>query len=289
MTRSGEMHVDRCVEAATFLGAAGSWLAASELENTVMFGIARSIADGARVPKEPPYFATATDGGEIDCCAVRTPPHPVLVTRGTPRGLAALAADAVAALSGLPGVIGPRESAASFAEAWRLLSGGGAQVSMRQRLHSIERVSADLPAVRGRLRTVELGERALAIEWSVSFAREAMPDRRVPAGESEDAVDLHLRSRTLYFWDDGRPVAMCANAAATATMARINAVYTPPDLRGRGYATAAVAALTRTLLDGGRRCCCLYTDLANPTANSVYRRIGYRPVCDIDQYAFTDA
>jgi GNAT superfamily N-acetyltransferase len=289
MSPAGDLRVDRYSDAAAFLGAAGPWLAAAELENTVMLGIARSIADGARIPREPPYFATATDGGEIDCCAVRTPPHHVLVTRGTPRGMAALAADAVAALPGLPGVIGPRESAAAFAEAWRALSGGGAEVSMRQRLHSIERVSADLPAVRGRLREAEPGERALAIEWAVSFAREAMPDRHIPAGESEEAVDLHLRSGTLHFWDDGRPVAMCATAAATATIARINAVYTPPDLRGRGYATAAVAALTRTLLDGKRRCCCLYTDLANATANGVYRRIGYRPVCDIDQYAFTDS
>jgi predicted GNAT family acetyltransferase len=71
--------------------------------------------------------------------------------------------------------------------------------------------------------------------------------------------------------------------------ARINLVYTPPDLRRRGYATAAVSALTRRLLDSGRRYCCLYTDLANPTSNSVYRRIGYRPVCDIDEYSFEES
>lgn len=71
--------------------------------------------------------------------------------------------------------------------------------------------------------------------------------------------------------------------------ARINTVYTPRELRRRGYATAAVAALTRHLLSGGRRYCCLYTDLANPTSNSIYHRIGYRSVCDIDQYTFSES
>jgi predicted GNAT family acetyltransferase len=93
----------------------------------------------------------------------------------------------------------------------------------------------------------------------------------------------------LYFWDDGRPVAMCASPGGAPSGARISLVYTPPDLRRRGYATAAVSALTRRLLFGGSRYCCLYTDLANPTSNNVYRRIGYRPVCDIDEYSFAES
>jgi predicted GNAT family acetyltransferase len=64
-------------------------------------------------------------------------------------------------------------------------------------------------------------------------------------------------------------------------------VYTPPELRGRGYASALTAALTGTLLDGGRRCCFLFTDLANPTSNRLYERIGYERVADVDEYTFT--
>jgi predicted GNAT family acetyltransferase len=64
----------------------------------------------------------------------------------------------------------------------------------------------------------------------------------------------------------------------------VNAVYTPPELRGQGYATATVAALSHLLLDRGYRFCCLYTDLANPTSNAIYQRIGYRPVTDSSVY-----
>ena len=280
------MQVDRYADAGAFLKAAKPWLARAEVENNVMLTIASSIADGTRTLKEPPYFAVAVVGSEIDCCASRTPPHNMLVANGTPRGLVALAADAFGAFGRLPGVNGPRQSATRFAEAWLALAGGRAAISMRQRLHKIERVSTDLPVTQGRLREVTSSERGLAIEWALAFVREAIPNH---PNEAEESVDRHLRAGTLNFWDDGGPVTMCASVGGPSTSARINLVYTPPDLRRRGYATAAVSALTRRLLDMGRRYCCIYTDLANPTSNSVYRRIGYRPVCDIDEYSFAES
>jgi hypothetical protein len=39
-------------------------------------------------------------------------------------------------------------------------------------------------------------------------------------------------------------------------------------------------------LDRGKRFCFLYTDLANPTSNAIYMRLGYRPVCDSREIAF---
>ena len=279
------MQVDRYADARAFLDAAQPWLVDAEVENSVMLTIASSLAEGTRTLKEPPYFAAAVDGNEIDGCACRTPPHPILITNGTPRGLAALAADAFDAYGRLPGVNGPCAAAAAFVEAWLARAGGRATLSMRQRLHKIERVNDDLPATRGSLRAVDLSERDVAIQWAVAFLREAVPNQ---PNEAEENVARHVKAGTLYFWDDGGPVTMCASVGG-GTCARINLVYTPPDLRRRGYATAAVAALTRRLLDHGSTYCCLYTDLANPTSNSVYRRIGYRPVCDIDQYTFTEA
>ena len=68
---------------------------------------------------------------------------------------------------------------------------------------------------------------------------------------------------------------------------RVNAVYTPPGLRGRGYASACVAALSQKLLDEGRRYCFLFTDLANPTSNRIYQAVGYEAVVDVDEYKFS--
>jgi predicted GNAT family acetyltransferase len=68
---------------------------------------------------------------------------------------------------------------------------------------------------------------------------------------------------------------------------RIGPVYTPPELRGRGYASALVAQMSQALLDAGRSFCFLFTNLANPTANHIYEEIGYQTVVDVDVYRFT--
>jgi uncharacterized protein len=57
-------------------------------------------------------------------------------------------------------------------------------------------------------------------------------------------------------------------------------------LRNRGYAASCVATLTKLMLDSGKKFCCLYTDLANPTSNSIYQKIGYQPICDVQDWVF---
>jgi uncharacterized protein len=88
-------------------------------------------------------------------------------------------------------------------------------------------------------------------------------------------------------WEhDGAAVAMAGFQGKTPSGVRISWVYTPPQLRGRGYASALVAALSQQLLASGNRWCFLYTDLANPTSNGIYQRLGYQPVCDAAHYTF---
>jgi uncharacterized protein len=95
------------------------------------------------------------------------------------------------------------------------------------------------------------------------------------------------RSRQLYVWEDGgRIVSMVGAGGETPNGIRIGPVYTPPECRGRGYATSLTAATSQDQLGRGRRFCFLFTDLANPTSNRIYQRIGYQPVCDVDQYRF---
>jgi hypothetical protein len=82
---------------------------------------------------------------------------------------------------------------------------------------------------------------------------------------------------------------MAGLARPTRRTTSINAVYTPPEERRNGYATALVAAVSAEGLRRGKSSCVLYTDLANPVSNSIYPKIGYRPVCDSSQYRFRAA
>ena len=91
-------------------------------------------------------------------------------------------------------------------------------------------------------------------------------------------------------WEDGgEVVALAAFGSPTPGGTRIGPVYTPPGRRRRGYATSLVAALSAWLLEHGRRRCYLYTDLANPTSNAIYRRIGYEQVAESAEYAYERA
>ena len=123
----------------------------------------------------------------------------------------------------------------------RLGATGGrvrAQSNIRQRLYKIERVDAGLAKMDGRLREATPRDRDLALQWCTAFAQEAVPHQ---PSDVEDAVDRHLKCGTLYFWGR-RPSGH--DVRKPRRRARINLVYTPPDLRRRGYATAAVAALS---------------------------------------------
>jgi predicted GNAT family acetyltransferase len=101
---------------------------------------------------------------------------------------------------------------------------------------------------------------------------------------TKEGVDRRLSAEGtgILLWEhDGEPVSLAGWGGRTPNGIRVGPVYTPPELRGRGYATAVTAELSRRLLagdlgPGNRRFCFLYTDLANPTSNSIYRRIGYR-------------
>jgi predicted GNAT family acetyltransferase len=102
-------------------------------------------------------------------------------------------------------------------------------------------------------------------------------------------VQTTARERRLFVWCDpapGRIVSMAIWTGLTPHGVRIGMVYTPPEFRGRGYASNCVAALTQRLLDSGRTFCFLFTDLANPTSNKIYRAIGYRHVCDFRKILF---
>jgi len=91
----------------------------------------------------------------------------------------------------------------------------------------------------------------------------------------------------MFIWDtDNRPVSTATLMGPTPNGIRISLVYTPPEFRGRGYASACVAALTQRMLDSGKQFCFLYSDLANPTSNKIYRAIGYETVCDNVQILF---
>ena len=280
--------VTRHASADAFLDHAGGFLAAREAEHNLILGLTSRLRLDPRIYGEDPYFAVVEDGGQIVAVAMRTPPHNLILSLvDDEAAIPRLADDALDAFGSLPGVIGPKEPVARFAEKWHELTGAAGRLELAQRTFKAEHV--DAPAnVPGRMRDYDRADRELAARWMDAFAEEALPE--LPPESSEEFVDRREQDPDggLVLWEDeGRAVCMAGFGGRTPNGTRVGPVYTPPELRGRGYASALTAALTQRLLDSGLRFCFLFTDLANPTSNSIYQRIGYRPVCDVDLWTFS--
>lgn len=261
-----------------FLERAEAWLLVEEDRHNLILSLSYG---GVRTgdTDDDAFFGTVEDGGIVVGCAIRTPPHKLLVTE-----LPTVAADALAqALAPLyaeiPGVLGPPDVAEAIAMAWVGHKGGGWRPGLEQRIYRLDVVT---PAgeVTGSLRAATEADVDLAIEWGAGFARDSgagFPTRR-------ESVERWVRDAALYIWQDGEPRSICVAHGRTPNGTRIGYVYTPPEWRGRGYASACVAEVSQRMLDSGLAFCVLYTDLSNPTSNAIYQRLGYEPIADVRDF-----
>jgi uncharacterized protein len=276
------LNVRRHPTSESFLDHAQAWLMRAEVQNNLVLGIATAVVRNPASVKDPPYFATVHEDTGIVGCAVRTPPYPLAITHCEQVGaLKPLARDVFALYPDLHMVRGPESVVGPFANLWAALTGGEVRRGMRQRLYEVRRVNRLDSPRQGRLRPATESDLEILTLWAAGFVNE------VGVPESTSATDLvqdRLQNGRLFVWDDAGPVSMAAWTGKTPNGVRVNLVYTPEGFRRRGYATACVAALTQLLLDQGNKYCCLHADLANPTSNRIYQRIGYSEVCDVSQY-----
>lgn len=252
-----------------FLTATGAFLAERPVENTMILTIARNLQAGGPHVYGPddPIFGWRPGGAFL-----QTPPFPLQMTRGCPADLADFLADRP--LSGVGGVAGEAEA---FGARWQELTGATVTVTERNRLYRLDTL-AELPAPPGSARVAGPADRDRLIEWFDAFHVEV--GHRIPQG-SAPLVDDKLSFGGITVWEvGGEVVAFAGNTREAAGAVRVAPVYTPPGQRGRGYAAAVTAAVTRAALDAGAADVVLYTDITNPTSNALYQRLGYRPVED---------
>ncbi|MEO6579033.1 MAG: GNAT family N-acetyltransferase [Candidatus Limnocylindria bacterium] len=274
-----------------FLATAGPFLGAHEAENNLILGIASAIQATPEVFEERPALATAGyDDGQVVAATLRTPPYNQVLSWTEVVATSAAFADALQDQP-LPGLLGPTEAAARFAEEWTRFTGQRARLEVAERIFRLQSVIPPERPAQGGWRIVEDGDRDLIASWVVAFSEEAEPESS-PIRDPIAVADRWVAQvgRIGYVWEAlGSVVSFVGASGSTPNGIKIAPVYTPPEQRHRGYASALTAAASQDQLDRGRRFVFLFTDLSNPTSNKIYRAIGYEPVCDMDQYRFDDA
>ena len=278
------MELRRFTAVGDFLEMAEPFLVEREAEHNLMLGVAASVTEAPEAYSGPPYLAVVTDRSRVVAAALRTPPFRLILSEvDDPRAIGLVAEDLLA--DELPGVLGPVEHVRAFVEARAASGGSQGTLEMSERIYRLTDVQP-IPQILGRARPATVDDRDLVIAWVEAFMREAFGDAAPESVASDADRWLARRGRSLHLWEDGDVVSLAGTGGRTPNGIRIGPVYTPPNARRRGYASALVAAVSQAELDAGRRFCFLFTDLDNPTANHIYQAIGYAPVRDVEAYAF---
>ena len=196
-------------------------------------------------------------------------------------GVIAQLADEVAARAGdVPGVHGQAAAAATFAAAWATGSNAPVTIDMFQRYYSLATVIPP-PIVPGHVRPGTAKDLATVMPWAIEFQRDThgdqKPDRAVDVDGLRASLTWGLEHGEIWLWDDDGPQAMVAASVPVDGVSRIHLVYTPPESRNRGLAAACTAAAVGRVLASGATNCVLFTDLANPSSNALYQRLGFKP------------
>jgi RimJ/RimL family protein N-acetyltransferase len=259
-----------------FYDTAGDFLRSRPVEHTVPLTVIETLRQRgphAYGPDDPIFGWWRAADGRVDGAFFQTPPHPLLV-------LAAPAVPELAELLAdrpLPAVSALTADAEAFAAAWRRLTGAEARTGRQMRLYRLDALTPPAPLPPGSARIADARDRGLLLAWMDEFHAEIGEELR----NREELVDDRLSFGGLTLWElDGSPVSMAGLSRAEAGMVRVVTVYTPKQARGHGYGGAVTSAVSRAALDAGVDDVVLFTDLANPTSNALYQRLGYRPIED---------
>jgi uncharacterized protein len=277
------VQVIRNKTAAEFLARTKPWLEKAEAKNNLILGIAAYFASCAGQLKGSPYFLTVEGNGTIVGAALMAPPRRILLTRMPHPAVTLLADYLLEGAASVPGVLGPKAEAKLFANYWTSKTGRSCHLKMSERIYACEKVIPPVHAF-GQLKPAKEVDQALLSDWCEQFCIDARIDDETVYFKAQ--LPRKLADQSIFVWETDEAVSMAAIERETAHGVAISWVYTPRHLRNKGYATACVAALTQRMLDSGKQFCCLYTDLTNPTSNSIYQKIGYQPICDVQDWIF---
>jgi uncharacterized protein len=288
-TDTPQARVVRHADPLTFLSAAAPVLARDDALASSYRAWVSGLLRHPATEAERIYMATFADGATYGA-AMRRGASAIWMGASDTIAAVAFADDLFAErrddAASLQGVVGIRPACEAFAARWQALTGKQHALRVSLRNHGLTQVES-VPQPCGAARVATTDDIAWISQAQHDFVTELdLPD---DAERLRKQVPRRIENRQFWIWEDEGAVAFAGWSDAPPDEARVAPVYTPPHARGRGYATALVAAMSKALLDEGRRQLFLITDLANPVSNSIYAKIGYRAQSDLFHFDFVDA
>ncbi len=262
-----------------------------EIENGLLLVILNSLKRNIhRYGEDQPLLLTLTKRNNIKLITIRTPPYDLLISYTDELDIIEILVEYLfKRKEKLPGVLGFKEAADKFARLWCKKSNLDSYLLRNERVFKLEEVSEDTLGI-NKFHVATKEYEKIVLKWAREMLKEALSDitkKELDRNINNFKEEFESNNSQIFLlFDDNEPVSMARKAGKSPNGNAINLVYTPPSLRRRGYATECVAKLSKVLLEEGNNYCFLFTDLSNPTSNSIYQKIGYRPVIDENHYKF---
>ena len=249
-----------------------------EAKYNVILGIVNQLFK-SQVDPAKLLMCTVEEKEETALILLRTYPHNLLIAGESVRKEQVTFAVRRLSEEGFkfPGVTGEKQVAEMFAEEWKKVTGMETYISMQQGIYELTKLNP-IPLTKGHLRHAVHADHLLVSKWMEEFSQYTVESPTTE--ECRKMAEEYIEQKSLYVWVNGdKVVSMVKKARPTKNGMVVTLVYTPEEYRGKGFASSSVYTLTKQLLEE-YSFCSLYTDLKNPTSNSIYKKIGYKRVCE---------
>ncbi|EQC45598.1 GNAT family N-acetyltransferase [Bacteriovorax sp. Seq25_V] len=274
--------VVRHKDANSFLKMSQSFLEQNESINNLVLGLSISLSKSEYEDNGGELFYSIIHQDEVVGCAIRTgEERPFSVTQIKKEFLPVLIKKLRSDEIKLQGVVGFKQTVKDFVSFY----GHKVKMNLDQGLYELSQVTFP-KNVKGSVREATMEDLEVCTELLRGFLLDCFDDEAAPHAEKMMTRNLKYGKVFLWISEENIPVAMAARIREGIRGAGISLVYTPPEARGRGFASAVVASLSQALLNDGFDICYLHTDLSNPISNSIYQKIGYQKVCEFIHYDF---
>ncbi|MFX1391812.1 MAG: GNAT family N-acetyltransferase [Promethearchaeota archaeon] len=261
-----------------------------EAENNLILSVLDTVKNNpTRYGEDKPFLTIVRQDNKIKLVSLRTPPYNQLISYTEDlKSIDALTDILLRKNIELPGVTGFKDGVKRFIQLWCESKKLKPQLIRNERIYKLEKVTEDFLGTREFFVGTEVNQ-SLIMNWTINFIKEALNETEESIiARSLEGVKDDIKAKKIFLLKDGQEiVSMARKAGKTPNGNLVNLVYTPPDLRRKGYATECVAKLSKHILEEGNTFCFLFTDLMNPVSNSIYQKIGYHPVIDVDEYKFS--
>lgn len=269
-------------QASEYLAATQQWLIEKELEHNLILGISNAIiASGESNPNH--VFVNVIENQQVLASSMKTASRAIIANFSKDDEAIKMLAEYYQETSmALDGVVGEQSIAKAFSKYY-----GKDQIAetglLVHQLHSLNPIKF----AHGEIIVATQDHFNFVCGWTHKFERDALIDPPKSKEEIARSTQRWIDAGQIFFWViDEVIVSMAAIVRTTAHVGIVGLVYTPASLRGNGFATALVHAVSETILKQGYASCGLFTEKSNPTSNKIYHRIGYVPIAEFSEITF---